>query len=84
MHCIPVGVHHLGLAFIVFSLLNLVVQKMVYGKRIQLPGHFFLTYAAGALILGHYGLTTGSGDSISGLLDLLAAALAACLYFSSS
>ena len=81
MHCIPIGAHHLGLAVIVFSLLNLVIQKMVYGKRIQLPGHFFLTYAIGAAILGHYGLTSGAGDSVSGLLDILAAVLALTLFF---
>ena len=81
MHCMPIGAHHLGLEFIVFSFLTLIIQKMVYGKRIQLPGHFFLTYAFGAAILGHYGLTSGAGDSVSGLLDILTAVLALTLFF---
>lgn len=45
--------HHLGLSFIVLAFLSLFYQKFVNGKKVYLPGHFFLIYAIGCILLSY-------------------------------
>jgi len=45
--------HHLGLSFIVLAFLSLFYQSAVKGKRVNVPGHFFLIYAIGCFFLSY-------------------------------
>ena len=45
--------HHLGLSFIVLAFMSLFYQKFVNGKKVYLPGHFFLIYAIGCFFLSY-------------------------------
>jgi hypothetical protein len=45
--------HHIGLSLIVLAFLSLFYQKYVNGKKVYLPGHFFLIYAIGCFFLSY-------------------------------
>lgn len=43
--------HHVGLIFIFIAFLSLLYQHIINGKKIYLPGHFFLIYGLGEIFL---------------------------------
>jgi hypothetical protein len=43
--------HHLGLIVIGLAFLSLLYQNVINGKKIYLPGHFFLLYGLGEIFL---------------------------------
>ena len=45
--------HHIGLAFIVIAFLSLFYQKFINGKKVYLPGNFFLIYSIGCFFLSY-------------------------------
>jgi predicted membrane channel-forming protein YqfA (hemolysin III family) len=63
----------LGLVVILLSLASLLIQKTVYGRKIALPGHFFLLYGLGALILFLSEVIYNPQDVSRAVLELLAA-----------
>jgi len=68
-------IHHLGLIVIGLAFLSLLYQNVINGKKIHLPGHFFLIYGLGEIFLVYssYGLfdTTLSVSVIEGMLGLI-------------
>lgn len=66
--------HHIGLLFIVIAFMSLFYQKMFNGKKVYLPGHFFLIYAIGCFFLS-YSMWQQNDDylitSLEGLLGVL-------------
>ena len=45
--------HHIGLTLIVIAFISLFYQKMFNGKKVYVPGHFFLIYAIGCFFLSY-------------------------------
>jgi ascorbate-specific PTS system EIIC-type component UlaA len=43
--------HHAGLILIFIAFLSLLYQRIINGKKIYLPGHFFLIYGLGEIFL---------------------------------
>ena len=68
-------IHHLGLIVIGLAFLSLLYQNVINGKKIHLPGHFFLIYGLGEMFLVYstYGLfdTSLSVSVIEGMLGLI-------------
>lgn len=67
--------HNLGLIVIGLAFLSLLYQNVINGKKIHLPGHFFLIYGLGEMFLVYssYGLlnTTLSISAIEGTIGLI-------------
>jgi len=63
--------HHLGLSFIVLAFLSLFYQSYVKGKKVNLPGHFFLIYSIGCFFLSYSMWQQKSSFTIIGLEMML-------------
>lgn len=72
--------HHIGLSFIVLAFISLFYQKFVNGKKVYLPGHFFLIYSIGCFFLS-YSMWEQNADKIIIFLEGLLGLLGLYFYF---
>ena len=72
--------HHLGLSFIVLAFMSLFYQKFVNGKKVYLPGHFFLIYAIGCFFLS-YSMWEQQSHMFIVFLEVLLGVLGLYFYF---
>jgi O-antigen ligase len=72
--------HHLGLSFIIIAFLSLFFQTFVKGKKIYLPGHFFLIYSVGCFFLSYSMWQKKESITIIGL-ELMLGLLGLYFYF---
>jgi len=69
--------HHLGLIVICLAFLSLLYQNVINGRKIHLPGHFFLLYGLGEMFLVYSSyellnsnLTVSTIEGMNGLISL--------------
>jgi len=72
--------HHIGLSIIVLAFIPLFYQKFVNGKKVYLPGHFFLIYSIGCFFLS-YSMWEQNADKIIIFLEGLLGLLGLYFYF---
>lgn len=72
--------HHLGLSFIIIAFLSLFYQSFVKGKKVNLPGHFFLIYAIGCFSLSYSMWKQNASFTIVGL-EMMLGILGLYFYF---
>lgn len=72
--------HHLGLSFIVLAYISLFYQKFVNGKKVYVPGHFFLIYSIGCFFLS-YSMWEQDSHNIIVFLEGLLGVLSLYFYF---
>ncbi len=72
--------HYIGLALIVLAFMSLFYQKMFNGKKVYVPGHFFLIYAIGCFFLS-YSMWQQNNHYLIVSLEGLLGALGLYFYF---
>jgi len=73
--------HYIGLSLIIIAFMSLFYQKTFNGKKVYVPGHFFLIYAIGCFFLSYSMWQQNTDNIIVSLLECLLGALGLYFYF---